>query len=103
MALERFDPSSPQHRDDPYTLYKKYREAEPVHWGLAPDPNTSGSWYFFEYEDVLAALKSDKFIHNRSTGSSSQAGTASVPPAFIVRAAFQFACIVCQPGLTPIL
>ncbi len=81
MALERFDPSSPQHRDDPYTLYKKYREAEPVHWGLAPDPNTSGSWYFFEYEDVLAALKSDKFIHNRSTGSSSQAGTASVPPA----------------------
>lgn len=65
MALERFDPSSLQHRDDPYALYKKYREAEPIHWGLAPDPNAAGSWYFFEYEDVLAALKSDKFIHNR--------------------------------------
>jgi cytochrome P450 len=36
---------------DPYAIYARYREQDPVHWGLPNDPRYGGLWYLFAHED----------------------------------------------------
>ncbi len=42
-------------RSDPYPLYKRYRETDPMH---RTDP---GLWTFTRYHDILAVLRDDRF------------------------------------------
>jgi cytochrome P450 len=54
--VKTFNPFESQMYADPYPTYAWYREAEPVHWGVAGDPNFAGNWYLFRHGDVVAAL-----------------------------------------------
>ena len=43
--LAPFDPFHPDFLQNPYRVYAKYRELDPVHWGLPPEPMAPGCWY----------------------------------------------------------
>jgi cytochrome P450 len=47
-----FDPWNPAHLDDPYAVYRRMREVDPVHWN---EPR--GLWFITRYDDVLPVLK----------------------------------------------
>ncbi|MFC3987990.1 cytochrome P450 [Actinoplanes siamensis] len=51
---------------DPYPVYRRYREAEPVHHG-------DGKWYVFGYDDVAAVLTDRRF---------GRYGAVPVPPEY---------------------
>ena len=57
QALPPFDPFGPEFRQTPYTLYRRYREREPVHWGGQVRPGVAGCWYLTRHADVEAAFK----------------------------------------------
>jgi len=54
--MEPFDPRWPELIADPYPVYARYRAADPVHWGISPDPRFPGSWYIFGFADAKALL-----------------------------------------------
>ena len=56
-SLPPFDPFGPEFRHDPYALYRRYREREPVHWGGQVRPGVAGCWYLTRHADVEAAFK----------------------------------------------
>src|SRR5688572_25031964 len=45
-----------QNRADPYPLYRRYRETDPMN---RADP---GIWTFTRYNDILAVLRDDRFL-----------------------------------------
>jgi cytochrome P450 len=49
-VLPQFDPVFDS-AIDPYPIYAKYREHDPIHWGLPNDPRYGGLWYLFRHED----------------------------------------------------
>lgn len=67
-GLPRFDPAEPQLLVNPYPIYARYREAEPVHWGIASMRDLEGSWFLFRYEENVE-LHSDAelFANNPAT------------------------------------
>src|SRR5882762_4792831 len=77
--LSRFDPRAPELLRNPYPAYDRYRELDPVHWGIATLPTLPGSWYLFKYADNAAMLRD-------STTFASDPGTVgmgeAIPPAF---------------------
>jgi cytochrome P450 len=73
--LERFNPGWPELIYDPYPTYERYRKGDPVHWGIAVNPELPGCWYTFRYADCVAAL-SDK----RLKSSPSSVGMAEAVP-----------------------
>lgn len=66
-ALERFDPFLPAVRINPYPLYARLREHDPVHWGTPFDMAQDGAWYISRYADVEGILKSSRFVKNLHT------------------------------------
>jgi pimeloyl-[acyl-carrier protein] synthase len=50
-----FNPFSTEFLEDPYPMYRRLREEEPIH----PDP--LGYWYVTRYADVVAILKDARF------------------------------------------
>lgn len=60
-AIERLNPFLPEVIQDPYTYYRRYREHDPVHWGVSANPNLSGAWYIFRYDDVMKVMESRSF------------------------------------------
>ncbi|WP_017655964.1 cytochrome P450 [Fortiea contorta] len=60
-TIERLNPFIPEVIQDPYKFYRRYREEDPVHWGISANPKLPGSWYLFRYQDVIQALESPKF------------------------------------------
>lgn len=49
-TLPRFDPA--QEFDwNPYPTYARYRDEDPVHWGLPHDPRLPGVWYLFRHSE----------------------------------------------------
>ncbi len=60
-TIERLNPFLAEVIADPYTVYRRYREEDPVHWGLSSNPRLPGAWYLFRYEDVVQVLESPKF------------------------------------------
>ncbi len=62
MGLERletgvsFNPLDPKHRADPYPMYRRVRERDPLHRSRAVN-----GWVFTRYRDVLAALRDERF------------------------------------------
>jgi cytochrome P450 len=77
-GIAPFDPSWPELAIDPYPIYDRYRETDPVHWGKAANPALPGSWYLFRYEDCAAALADPRL---RSDPASVGMGQV-FPPAF---------------------
>jgi cytochrome P450 len=57
MSVPPFNPLIPQFRSDPYPFYRRYREADPVHWNGLPGRPGQGAWYLFKHDDVMAALR----------------------------------------------
>jgi cytochrome P450 len=58
--LEPFDPFAPGFLEDPYPVYARYRAADPVHWGRAPDPAAPGCWYVTRYGDAMSVLRNPR-------------------------------------------
>jgi cytochrome P450 len=58
VALEGFDPFSPEHWDDPYPLYKTLRERDPIH--RSPE----GEWICTRYADCEAILRDPRWSSN---------------------------------------
>jgi cytochrome P450 len=53
-----FDPYSPEVQDDPYPLYRRMRDVEPVAYNAELD-----CWFLFRFEDVLTAVHDhDTFV-----------------------------------------
>jgi cytochrome P450 len=80
-TIERLNPFIPEVIEDPYKFYRRYRELDPVHWGLSANPQLSGSWYLFRYEDVVYVLESPKFGREASRVREDGEG-APVPAAY---------------------
>ncbi|MEM1172293.1 MAG: cytochrome P450 [Cyanobacteria bacterium P01_H01_bin.35] len=62
----QFDPFSPNLKQDPYSIYKYFRQHDPVHWGKPIAPKLMGTWYLFRYEDVVSFLNSPLFARASS-------------------------------------
>jgi cytochrome P450 len=59
--LERLNPFLPEVIVDPYPIYRRYQEEDPVHWGISSHSKLPGTWYLFRYPDVMQVLESPKF------------------------------------------
>lgn len=65
-SLPPFNPLDESFRANPYPVYRRYREADPVHWSGGPDHQGAGTWYLFRHADVMAALKDPNLVrHSR--------------------------------------
>lgn len=61
-APSRFDIFDPAFRADPYPVYGRFREGDPVYRGRPPTPGLDGGWwYLFRYDEVAAVLKDPRF------------------------------------------
>ena len=60
MVPVQYNPSLPEVRGDPYPLYKRLREEDPVHWSEILD-----AWVVTRYDDVVAVLKGPRFSAER--------------------------------------
>ncbi len=58
--LEGLDPFLPEYRTDPYPLYRKLRELDPVH------RSPSGVWVLTRHADATAVLRDPRFSPNPS-------------------------------------
>ena len=57
MPLQSFNPLLPAVRDDPYPIYRRYREEESVHLAPSMMPGIGACWYVFSYDEALALAK----------------------------------------------
>jgi len=64
-ALPPFNPVDPAFQADPYPVYARYREEDPVHLGVPPIPSMPRCHYVFRYADVSAVLKDERFGRER--------------------------------------
>lgn len=55
-VLPRFDLAI-DHAQDPFPVFARYRERDPVHWGLPSDPRLPGLWYLFRHADCSALFR----------------------------------------------
>jgi cytochrome P450 len=60
-TIERLNPFTPEFIKDPYPHYQRYREQDPVHWGISSNPNLPGAWYVFRYDDVMKVMEDRRF------------------------------------------
>lgn len=80
-GLEPFDPAFPELRIDPYSVYRRYREREPIHWGVSGLAGYPGAWYLFRHADVVAALKDPRLGKaRRQVSYEGEAPPAAAPP-----------------------
>ena len=59
--LPILDLNAPQLKEDPYTIYRQYRETQPIVWS-----ETLNAWVFFKYEDVYHLLDDSRSSANRA-------------------------------------
>jgi cytochrome P450 len=64
-VLEPFNPFDPAFHEDPYRVYRTYRESDPVHLRPASEISPMGGVYLFRYADVAAALKDNRVGRER--------------------------------------
>ncbi len=78
--MDTFDIFDPAFRADPYPVYARFRQRDPVHRGRPPTPgeHESGWWYLFCYDDVAAVLKDPRF--GRVIAPALDAPPSPVPP-----------------------
>lgn len=63
-TLAQFDPHAIEYEQQPYEVFRRFQQMDPVHLGISQDPSAE-SWYFFAYADVAAGLKDARLIHER--------------------------------------
>ena len=74
VVLDLFGPDN---RADPYPLYKRYRETEPIHF------SEPGLWTLTRYSDILSVLRDDRFSadpRNSTVWDESRAATDEPSP-----------------------
>ena len=71
MVTVQYDPSLAEARSDPYPLYKRLREEDPVHWSEALD-----AWVLTRYDDVVNVLRDPRFSADRTRARNRQAQEA---------------------------
>jgi cytochrome P450 len=59
--IERLNPYLSEIIADPYPVYHRYRQEDPVHWGMSSHSKLPGTWYLLRYRDVMQVLESNKF------------------------------------------
>ncbi|HEU0301874.1 MAG TPA: cytochrome P450 [Longimicrobium sp.] len=80
-GLEPFDPAFPELRADPHPVYRRYREREPIHWGLSGLAGYPGAWYLFRHADVVSVLKDPRLGKaRRQVNYEGEAQPAAAPP-----------------------
>jgi len=57
MPAVDFDPFAPEHRPNPYPLYRRLREEAPVY------QSPHGPWLLTRYADCVALMRDDRFGH----------------------------------------
>src|SRR3954447_17065804 len=73
----------PQDIEDPYPIYRRYRDADPIHIIPAAPPGNTDSVYLFRYDDVAHVLASQHY------GRSAQfAATGAIGPPALIPAQF---------------
>ena len=91
-----YAPFSPEHRADPYPVYRRLRDEAPVLW--APDP---GCWCISRYDDVLGVLNDPETFSSEAMFSMlMNAGQQEAPPMSWNLARFIFKMIF-RVGLRP--
>ncbi len=60
MVTTQYNPFIPEIHANPYPMYSRLREEDPVHWSELMD-----SWILTRYEDVAAVLRDSRFSANR--------------------------------------
>jgi cytochrome P450 StaP len=62
QIIRRFDVTgwAPEDVANPYPVYQRYRDNDPVHWSPAT-AESAGAWYVFGYDDVASVLSSQHF------------------------------------------
>ena len=60
MVTTQYNPFIPEVHANPYPMYNRLREEDPVHWSELMD-----SWILTRYEDVSAVLRDSRFSANR--------------------------------------
>ncbi len=84
---------------DPYCVYRRYRQSDPIHRGLPIYPEYSETWYLFRYADIESILRDRTFVNDRR-GIRSEVTRGEVEPA---RAAFwagiEMSLLVSDPPL----
>lgn len=63
-TLPPFDLLARECHDDPYPVYRRYREADPVHWIPGADAGATGTVFLFRHADVMGALRHPNLIRN---------------------------------------
>jgi cytochrome P450 len=79
QELPAFDPAKPETVADPYPVYRRYREADPVHWGVSALAGYPGAWYAFRQAEVAEVLKDPRFGKARRAPSEGEQ-TRPAPP-----------------------
>lgn len=81
QTLQRFDLTGWSAEDvaNPYPVYQRYRDKDPVHWSPATT-ESAGTWYVFGYDDVVSVLSSQHFGRNpRGTDAGDSPPAGPVP------------------------
>ncbi|HKR50177.1 MAG TPA: cytochrome P450 [Pseudonocardiaceae bacterium] len=64
---------------NPYPVYQRYRENDPVHWSSAT-AETAGSWYVFGYADVASVLSSPHYGRSSRVAQAGDATPSTLVP-----------------------
>jgi cytochrome P450 StaP len=59
--IERLNPFLAEVIADPYSVYRRYRSEDPVHWGISSNAQLPGAWYIFRYEDAMKVMEDKRF------------------------------------------
>jgi cytochrome P450 StaP len=81
QTLRRFDVTgwAPEDVADPYPVYQRYRDDDPVHWSPATAESV-GSWYIFGYDDVASVLSSQHFGRSSSVARAGESAAPALVP-----------------------
>lgn len=82
LDIDQFDPAEPALKVDPYPIYRRYREKDPVHWGRSSLAGYAGAWYIFGHDDTISVLKDPRFGKARRSVAfdSDQSESSQAPP-----------------------
>jgi cytochrome P450 len=65
---------------NPYPVYQRYRDNDPLHWSPAT-AESIGAWYVFSYDDVASVLSSQHFGRSPRVARAGDPATAGPVPA----------------------
>ncbi|NMH99976.1 cytochrome P450 [Pseudonocardia acidicola] len=77
----QFAITRPEDIADPYPVYRRFREVDPVHAVPAAAPGSPDTFYVFRYDDVARVLSSRHYGRSATVARSGLAAAAPVVPA----------------------